>query len=169
MTDSLGRSWQLGTVQMDFQLPERFDLTYTGADNADHRVVMLHRALFGSYERFIGILLEDTGGDLPLWLAPEQALVLPIADRHDDYAREVVARLAEAGLRARADLRTESVGKKIAEAEAARVPIMLIVGDREQETGQVALRRHGRRDLGAHDLTALLRDLRAEVDRRVPA
>jgi threonyl-tRNA synthetase len=169
MTDSLGRSWQLGTVQMDFQLPERFDLTYTGADNAEHRVVMLHRALFGSYERFIGILLEDTGGDLPLWLAPEQALVLPIADRHGDYAREVVARLAEAGLRARADLRTESVGKKIAEAEAARVPIMLIVGDREQETGQVALRRHGRRDLGAHDLTALLRDLRTEVDRRVPA
>ena len=169
MTDSLGRSWQLGTVQMDFQLPERFDLTYTGADNGEHRVVMLHRALFGSYERFIGILLEDTGGDLPLWLAPDQVLVLPIADRHESYVEEVVGRLRTAGLRARADLRGESVGKKIAEAESSKVPVMLVVGDREQETGQVSVRRHGRRDLGAHDLAGLIRDLRAEVgERRVP-
>jgi len=146
--DSLGRSWQLGTVQVDFNFPERFDLTYTGADNADHRVVMLHRALFGSFERFIGILLEDTGGELPVWLAPVQAAVLPIADRHAGAARAVLARLREAGVRAEVDDRTESVGRKIREAELRKVPYMLVVGDREAEDGTVAVRRHGEGDTG---------------------
>jgi threonyl-tRNA synthetase len=148
MTDSLGRSWQLGTVQMDFQLPERFDLTYTGADNAEHRVVMLHRALFGSYERFIGILLEDTGGELPVWLAPVQAVVLPIADRHAEPARRVVDALREAGARAELDDRTESVGRKIRDNELQKIPFMLVVGDREAEDGTVAVREHGKGDTG---------------------
>src|SRR3954468_15115037 len=149
MTDSLGRSWQLGTVQLDYNLPERFDLTYTGADNAEHRPVMIHRALFGSFERFIGILLEHYAGELPLWLAPVQAVVLPVADRHAGYAEEVVATLRAAGLRAEADERTESIGRKIREAELAKVPYMAIVGDREVEAGGVSLRRHREGDLGS--------------------
>jgi threonyl-tRNA synthetase len=149
MTDSLGRSWQLGTVQLDYNLPQRFELTYTGADNAEHRPVMIHRALLGSFERFIGILLEDTAGDLPFWLAPVQAMVLPVADRHNDYGREVVRALREAGLRAELDERTESVGRKIRETELAKVPYMLVVGDREAEAGEVSVRRRGEGDLGA--------------------
>jgi threonyl-tRNA synthetase len=147
--DSLGRSWQLGTVQLDYNLPERFDLTYTGADNAEHRVVMLHRALFGSYERFIGILLEDTAGELPLWLTPVQAAVLPISDRHNDAAQDVVRQLRAAGVRVEADTRSESVGRKIREAELRKVPYMLVVGDREAEEGTVSVRRHGEGDEGA--------------------
>ena len=131
MTDSLGRSWQLGTVQLDYNLPERFDLTYTGADNAEHRPVMIHRALLGSFERFIGILLEHTGGDLPFWLAPVQAMVLPVADRHNEYGRGVVRALRDRDIRAELDDRTESVGRKIRETELAKVPYMLVVGDRE--------------------------------------
>ncbi len=133
MTDSLGRSWQLGTVQLDYNFPERFGLTYTGADNAEHQPVMIHRALMGSYERFIGILLEHLAGELPVWLAPVQAIVLPIADRHVEYARGVVDRLRAAGLRAELDDRTESVGRKIRDAELRKIPYMLVVGDREQE------------------------------------
>ena len=148
MRDSLGRSWQLGTVQLDYSFPERFELTYTGADNAEHRPAMIHRALVGSFERFIGILLEHTGGELPLWLVPVQAKVLPLADRHNDYAREVAAALSAADLRAEVDDRTESVGRKIREAELQKVPFMLVVGDREQEERAVALRRHGEGDQG---------------------
>jgi threonyl-tRNA synthetase len=166
MTDSLGRSWQLGTVQMDFQLPERFDLTYIGADNAEHRAVMLHRALFGSYERFIGILLEDTAGELPFWLAPVQAIVLPIADRHVDAARVAAERLREAGLRVEVDDRTESVGRKIRDAELRKVPYMLVVGDREAETGSVALRRHREGDEGTFSLDEVVARLTDEVASR---
>ncbi|HWH94461.1 MAG TPA: threonine--tRNA ligase [Baekduia sp.] len=170
--DSLGRSWQLGTVQLDFNFPERFDLTYVGADNADHRVVMLHRALFGSFERFIGILLEDTGGELPLWLAPVQASVLPIADRHNDAARETVDALRAAGVRAQLDDRTESVGRKIRDAELAKVPYMLVVGDREAESGSVSVRRHKEGDVGTltvEELAGRIADeAAAERDGRVP-
>jgi threonyl-tRNA synthetase len=148
VTDSLGRSWQLGTVQLDYSMPARFGLTYTGADNAEHQPVMIHRALMGSYERFIGILLEDTAGELPVWLAPTQAVVLPIADRHADAAREVERQLREAGVRAEVDDRTESVGRKIREAELRKVPYMLVVGDREAESGTVAVREHRKGDTG---------------------
>ncbi len=164
--DSLGRSWQLGTVQVDFQLPARFDLTYTGADNSEHRAVMLHRALFGSYERFIGILLEDTAGELPLWLAPVQAAVLPIADRHAEAAAGVVGRLRAAGLRAELDARAESVGRKIREAELRKVPYMLVVGDREARDGAVAVRRHGEGDTGTEPVTDFAERLAAEVAAR---
>jgi threonyl-tRNA synthetase len=151
---------------MDFQLPDRFDLTYTGADNAEHRVVMLHRALFGSYERFIGILLEDTAGELPFWLAPTQAVVLPIADRHVDAAEAAARALREAGVRVEVDARTESVGRKIREAELRKVPYMLVIGDREAEEGGVALRRHGAGDEGAMPLADVVARLAAEVAAR---
>jgi threonyl-tRNA synthetase len=163
MRDSLNRSWQLGTVQLDYTFPERFDLTYTGADNAEHRPAMLHRALVGSFERFIGILLEHTGGDLPLWLAPVQAAVLPLADRHNDYAREVAAALGAGELRAEVDDRTESVGRKIREAELRKVPYMLVVGDREAEERAVALRRHGEGDLGTVPLDEAVQRLVQET------
>jgi threonyl-tRNA synthetase len=163
MTDSLGRSWQLGTVQLDYNLPERFGLTYTGADNAEHRPAMIHRALFGSFERFIGILLEHTGGELPLWLAPVQAIALPIADRHNEAAAAAVARLRDAGLRAEIDDRTESVGRKIRDAELQKIPYMLVVGDREAESGTVAVRRHGEGDEGSVSADDFAQRLAAEV------
>jgi threonyl-tRNA synthetase len=149
MTDSIGRSWQLGTVQLDYYMPEQFELAYTGADNAEHRPVMIHRALMGSFERFIGILIEHYAGEFPLWLAPVQAMVLPIADRHAEYAHRVARELRDAGLRAEVDERTESIGKKIRETEVRKVPYMLVVGDNEVESGDVAVRRHGEGDRGS--------------------
>src|SRR3954452_21006692 len=149
VTDSLGRSWQLGTVQLDYSMPARFELTYTGADNAEHTPVMIHRALMGSYERFIGILLEHTGGELPVWLTPVQALVLPIADRHNEAAARVRDELREAGVRVELDDRTESVGRKIRDGELRKVPCMLVVGDREAESGTVAVREPPHGDTGA--------------------
>jgi threonyl-tRNA synthetase len=159
MTDSLGRSWQLGTVQLDYSFPERFDLTYTGADNDEHRVVMIHRALMGSYERFIGILTEHLGGEFPLWLAPVQAIVLPISDRHAEAARTVAAQLRAGGLRPEVDERTESIGRKIRDAELRKVPYMLVVGDREAEGGSVAVREHGRGDTGTEPVADLVKRL----------
>jgi threonyl-tRNA synthetase len=166
MTDSIGRSWQLGTVQLDYYMPERFELTYTGADNADHRPVMIHRALMGSFERFMGILIEHYAGEFPLWLAPVQATVLPLADRHVDYAREVHAALVAAGLRADLDERTESVGRKIREAELRKIPYMLVVGDREAEQRAVALRRHREGDQGTVPLSEAVERLLAEAAER---
>src|SRR3954453_16043264 len=149
VTDSLGRSWQLGTVQLDYSMPARFGLTYTGADNAEHTPVMIHRALMGSYERFIGILLEHTGGELPVWLTPVQALVLPIADRHNEAAAKVRDELVAAGVRAEVDDRTESVGRKIRDGELRKVPYMLVIGDREAEDGTVSVREHRLGDTGS--------------------
>jgi len=166
MTDAIGRSWQMGTVQLDFQMPARFGLTYVGADNADHMPVVIHRALLGSLERFIGILIEHVAGAFPLWIAPVQAMVLPVADRHHEYAEHVAAELRDAGLRAEADLRSESVGKKIAEAEHQRMPCILVVGDREAEAETVSVRRRGKGDLGAQPLTDLREALLAEAAAR---
>ena len=149
MTDSLGRSWQLGTVQVDYNMPERFGLSYTGADNAEHRPVMIHRALMGSYERFIGILLEHLEGELPVWLTPVQAIVLPISDRHHEYAREVLQGLTEQGVRAELDARTESVGRKIRDAELCKIPFMVVLGDRERDSGEVSVREHRAGDSGS--------------------
>jgi threonyl-tRNA synthetase len=163
ITDALGRSWQCGTCQLDFFMPERFGLTYTGADNAEHTPVMIHRALLGSMERFAGILIEHYAGRFPLWLAPLQAAVLPVADRHNDYAERVVGELREAGVRARADLRSESVGKKIRDAELAKAPYMLVIGDRELTDGTVSVRHHGEGDLGAMPVSELAERLRAEA------
>ncbi|MDQ6750721.1 MAG: threonine--tRNA ligase [Actinomycetota bacterium] len=166
MTDTIGRSWQLGTVQLDYYMPEQFGLVYTGVDNADHRPVMIHRALMGSFERFIGILIEHYAGEFPIWLAPVQAVILPIADRHVDYARDVLVRLRDAGARAEIDDRTESVGRKIRDAEVRKVPYMLVVGDREAEQRQVSVREHRKGDEGAHALDDFVMRLQREsVDR----
>jgi threonyl-tRNA synthetase len=166
MTDSIGRSWQLGTVQLDYYMPERFELTYVGDDNVEHRPVMIHRALMGSFERFIGILIEHFAGEFPVWLTPVQAIVLPISDRHVEYARRVDDRLRDAGLRAELDDRGESVGRKIREAELRKIPYMLIVGDREQESDQVSIRRHRQGDAGSESVEVFIERLRTEVESR---
>jgi threonyl-tRNA synthetase len=167
MTDSLGRSWQLGTVQLDYNMPARFDLVYTGADNTPHRPVMIHRALMGSYERFIGILLEHLRGELPTWLAPVHAIVLPIADRHVPYAAEVAARIGRAGLRAEHDERSESVARKIRDAELRKIPYMLVVGDREQERDEVSVREHRHGDTGKTSVESFIERLAREVANRL--
>ncbi|MGZ4251201.1 MAG: threonine--tRNA ligase [Solirubrobacteraceae bacterium] len=166
MTDSLNRSWQLGTVQLDYNFPERFDLSYTGADNAEHRPVMIHRALMGSYERFIGILLEHLEGELPLWLAPVHAIVLPIADRHIPYAQQVVEQLRAAGLRGELDDRTESISRKIRDAELRKIQYMAVVGDREQEASEISLREHRKGDEGSFPVAAFIERLEREVKSR---
>ena len=149
MTDAIGRKWQCATIQLDYQMPERFDLKYIGADNTEHRVVVIHRAIFGSFERFIAILIEHYAGAFPLWLAPLQAIVLPIADRHLDYAGSVREQLAAAGLRAKVDERQEKIGYKIREAQLQKVPYMLVVGDREAAESTVAVRTRSGGDQGS--------------------
>lgn len=170
--DSMGRSWQCGTIQLDFNMPspERFDLTYTGEDNAEHQLVMIHRALLGSMERFIGILLEHYGGEFPLWLAPEQVRVLPVADRHVPYAREVVARLRARRLRADVDERTESVGRKVRDAGMQRTPVVLVVGDGEVADGTVSVSRRGVEEQQTLTVATLVDEVAAEVaERRLSA
>ncbi|MDF2626978.1 MAG: thrS [Symbiobacteriaceae bacterium] len=149
VTDALGRKWQCATVQLDFQMPNQFGLTYVGEDGKEHRPVMIHRAIMGSLERFIGILTEHFAGVFPAWLSPVQAKVLPITDRHMEYARSVVEQLKAAGIRVEMDERNEKIGKKIREAELSRVPFILVCGDKEAEAGAVAVRRRGQVDLGA--------------------
>ena len=169
MTDSLERSWQLATIQLDYNFPERFALSYTGADDLEHRPAMLHRALFGSYERFIGILLEHYAGELPLWLAPVQALVLPIADRHLPWAQELRDRLRADDLRVDVDARTESVGRKIRDAELRKIPLMMIVGDRELEAAAVSMRAHGGADLGTMSVDEVAARLLEATAERAPS
>jgi threonyl-tRNA synthetase len=166
MTDSLGRSWQLGTVQLDYNLPARFELGYTGADNTEHRPVMIHRALFGSFERFIGVLIEHLDGNLPAWLAPVQAIVLPITDRQNEAGRAVLEALEAAGLRGELDERSESVGRKIREAELRKLPYMLIVGEREAESGAVSVRERSSGDQGAVAVGEFVSRLRSETAAR---
>jgi len=163
ITDALGRKWQCGTIQLDYQMPARFDLKYVGADNAEHTPVVIHRAIFGSFERFIGILIEHFAGAFPLWMAPLQVTVLPIADRHADYARQVLARLQAAGLRASVDDRQEKVNYKIREAQLQKIPYMLVVGDKEAAEGQVAVRSRAKGDLGATPLDTFVTEALAEV------
>ena len=163
MTDSLGRSWQLGTVQLDYSMPARFDLSYIGADNSEHTPVMIHRALFGSFERFIGILIEHLGGELPVWLAPVQAVLLPIADRHNEAAAALLQRLRDGGVRAELDDRSESVGRKIRDNELRKVPYMLVVGDREAQDGTVAVREHRAGDIGTLPLEDFVARVREET------
>ena len=166
--DALGRKWQLGTVQLDNNLPERFDITYVDENDERVRPVMIHRAPFGSLERFIGVMLEHTGGNLPLWLAPTQVTVLPITDSQNDYAQSVAADLKAAGLRVEVDTRSEKVGRKIRDAEVEKVPVMLILGKNEAEAGTVSVRRHGlgeESDQGTQALDALRQSLLDEVAR----
>ena len=164
--DCIGRKWQLGTVQLDYVLPERFELEYIGPDNKPHRPVMIHRAPFGSMERFIGVLIEHFAGNFPLWLSPVQVAVLPITSGQDDYARRVMTHLTERGLRVILDDSTEKIGRKIRNAEVQKIPAMFVVGRKEAESESVALRRHGKGDLGVRKLEAAIEDLCAEAAER---
>jgi threonyl-tRNA synthetase len=150
--DALGRSWQLGTIQVDYNLPERFELEYTGSDNKKHRPVMIHRAPFGSLERFVAVLLEHCGGNFPLWLTPDQVCILPISDKYMEYSKEVLNSLKISDIRAEIDDRSEKTGRKIRDAEVRKIPFMLIVGEREAHEGKVSVRRHGGEDLGSMSL-----------------
>jgi threonyl-tRNA synthetase len=163
ITDAIGRKWQCGTIQLDYVAPERFDLKYVGADNAEHRPVVIHRAIFGSLERFIAILIEHFAGAFPLWFAPLQATVLPIADRHLDYARDVLKTLQTAGIRAELDDRQEKVNLKIRDAQLQKIPYMLVVGDKEVTDRAVAVRNRAKGDLGARPLDQFVTDALAEV------
>ncbi|MDE6274069.1 MAG: threonine--tRNA ligase, partial [Clostridiales bacterium] len=164
LEDSIGRTWQCGTIQLDFQMPQRFDLEYVGEDGQKHRPIMIHRVVFGSIERFIGILIEHYAGKFPVWLSPVQVKVLPVTDRAAEYATALVNELAELGLRAEADLRKEKIGRKILDAEVEKVPYKLIVGDKEVEENTVSVRRRGEGDIGAMAKDAFIKMLRDEND-----
>lgn len=165
--DCLGREWQCGTIQLDFQLPQNFDLKYTGSDGAEHMPVMIHRVVFGSVERFIGVLTENCAGKFPTWLSPIQVKVLPISDKYFDYSERVLEKLKSAGIRAEIDTRSEKIGYKIREARLQRVPYMLILGQKEEEAGNIAVRSRYLGDEGSKDLDAFIKDLRIEIDERI--
>ena len=154
--DAIGRKWQLGTIQIDYNLPERFQLEYTGADNQKHRPVMIHRAPFGSLERFIALLLEHTGGNLPVWISPQQVAVLPISEKFNSYAENVVNLLSENNIRVLLDDRNEKIGKKIRESELMKIPFMLIIGEKEVENNSVAVRQHKVGDLGTMTISSFI-------------
>jgi threonyl-tRNA synthetase len=160
--DALGRQWQLGTIQVDYQLPQRFELEYVGSDNQKHRPVMIHRAPFGSLERFVAVLIEHCAGNFPLWLAPDQIAVLPISERFNEYAQHVHNKLKELDIRGLLDDRDEKIGRKIRDAETKKIPYMLIVGEKEVAEGKVAVRRHGQGDQGSVGLDEFVNKFRVE-------
>ncbi|RYC69465.1 threonine--tRNA ligase [Spirosoma sordidisoli] len=161
--DALGRRWQLGTIQVDYNLPNRFELEYIGADNQKHRPVMIHRAPFGSMERFIAILIENTGGNFPLWLSPDQIAILPISEKYEDYANDLYFTLQEHDIRGFVDLRDEKIGRKIRDAEVNKVPFMLVVGEKEAAEGKVSVRRKGQGDLGSMSIAEFVETFQQEV------
>ena len=165
--DALGRSWQLGTIQVDYNLPERFDLTYKGSDNELHRPVMIHRAPFGSMERFIAILLEHTGGNFPLWLTPEQVIVLPISEKYEKYTQKVLHLLENSEIRALVDNRNEKTGRKIRDAEVSKIPFMIIVGEKEENEGTVSVRKHGHGDLGTFTIEDFVSLIKEEISKTI--
>jgi threonyl-tRNA synthetase len=163
LKDSIGRTWQCGTIQLDFQMPEKFDVTYVGEDGQKHRPAVIHRVIYGSIERFMAVLIEHFAGAFPVWLAPQQVVVLPITDKHHPYAKEVAASLREAGVRVEADLRNEKVGYKIREAQVQKVPYMLVVGDKEAESRQVSVRERAAGDVGTMNLDDFTVKVREEI------
>jgi len=163
--DALGRSWQLGTIQVDYNLPERFDLTYKGADNQLHRPVMIHRAPFGSMERFIAVLLEHTGGNFPLWLTPDQVILLPISEKYQKYSEKVLESLENSEIRALVDNRNEKTGRKIRDAEVNKIPFMVIVGEKEEQEGTVSVRKHGEGDIGTFTIESFIALIKKEVSK----
>lgn len=165
--DAIGRKWQLGTIQVDYNLPERFDLEYTGQDNQKHRPIMIHRAPFGSMERFVAVLIEHTGGKFPLWLTPEQFIILPISEKYESYSKKVLSLLASFDLRGTIDERNEKTGKKIRDAELAKIPFMLIVGENEEGKGTVSVRRHGEGDLGEMTMEAFAEMVEKAVEKEL--
>jgi len=165
--DALGRNWQLGTIQVDYNLPKRFDLTYKGADNQLHRPVMIHRAPFGSMERFIAVLLEHTGGNFPLWLTPEQVIILPISDKYQIYTEKVLHLLENSEIRALVDKRSEKTGRKIRDAEVSKIPFMLILGEKEENEGTVSVRKHGEGDIGSFSIEGFISFVKEEISKTV--
>jgi threonyl-tRNA synthetase len=163
--DALGRKWQLGTIQVDYQLPQRFELEYTGADNQKHRPVMLHRAPFGSLERFIAVLIEHVAGNFPLWLSPDQIAILPISDKFNDYAQNVYNTLINKDIRGFIDARDEKIGKKIRDTEVKKVPFMLVIGEKEVSEGKIAIRKHGGEDLGSMSVESFIQYFESEVQK----
>ncbi|MDG1919153.1 MAG: threonine--tRNA ligase, partial [Schleiferiaceae bacterium] len=161
--DALGRSWQLGTIQVDYNLPERFELEYKGSDNESHRPVMIHRAPFGSMERFVAVLLEHCGGNFPLWLTPEQVKILPVSEKYNEYAKEIAQFLEISDIRALVDDRNEKIGRKIRDAEITKIPYMLIVGEKEATSGELSVRRHGEGDLGTMTKEAFVESIEKEI------
>ena len=161
--DAIGRRWQLGTIQVDYNLPERFQLEYTGADNQKHRPVMIHRAPFGSLERFVAVLLEHTAGKFPLWLSPDQAIILPISEKYNDYAYEVAKELTAADVRVTVDDRNEKIGRKIRDNELRRIPYMLVVGEKEAENGEVSVRKQGEGDKGTMKIATFAEEIARKV------
>lgn len=166
--DALGRKWQLGTIQVDYQLPNRFELEYTGSDNQKHRPVMIHRAPFGSMERFIAILIENTAGNFPLWLSPDQIAVLPVSEKYEDYANEIFLELQENDIRGYLDHRDEKVGRKIRDAEVNKIPLMLIVGEKDKQDNVVSVRRKGEGDLGQMTLEDFIKYAKQEINKNIP-
>jgi threonyl-tRNA synthetase len=162
--DALGRKWQLGTIQVDYNLPERFEMEYTGSDNEKHRPIMIHRAPFGSMERFVAVLLEHCAGNFPLWLTPDQAIILPISDKYQDYAKNVLHLLKNSEIRALIDERSEKAGRKIRDAEVRKIPYMLIVGEKEEASGTVSVRKHGQGDLGTFTVDEFISMVKNEVE-----
>ncbi len=165
--DALGRTWQLGTIQVDYNLPERFELTYKGSDNELHRPIMIHRAPFGSMERFIAILLEHTGGNFPLWLATEQVIILPISEKYQKYAEKVLQLLENSDIRTLIDERAEKIGKKIRDAEVNKIPYMIIIGENEEKEGMISVRKHGTGDLGSYNTLEFIKILKEEIENTV--
>ncbi|MFT7377966.1 MAG: threonyl-tRNA synthetase [Sphingobacteriales bacterium] len=164
VSDALGRKWQLGTIQVDYNLPERFALEYIGADNKKHQPVMIHRAPFGSMERFVAILIEHCGGNFPLWLSPEQVAILPISDKYNEYAQKVLNSLNNSDIRTFIDHRSEKIGKKIRDAEVSKVPYMVIVGEKESSEGTVSIRKHGEGDKGSYTIEEFIKLLKNEIE-----
>jgi threonyl-tRNA synthetase len=162
--DAIGREWQLGTIQVDYNLPERFDLTYIGSDNEKHRPVMIHRAPFGSMERFVAVLIEHCAGNFPLWLTPDQVTILPISEKYQQYAEKVLHLLKQHEIRGLIDDRSEKTGRKIRDAELKKIPYMLIVGEREESEGSVSVRRHGKGDLGSFSIEEFAKMVNDEVE-----
>ena len=167
LVDAIGRTWQCGTIQLDFQLPQRFELEYIGADGEKHRPIMIHRVCFGSIERFIGILIEHFAGAFPTWLAPVQVKVLPISEKYEEYAKSVKAALDAADIRSEIDLRSEKIGYKIREAQGQKIPYMLVVGQKEQADGTVSVRSRFKGDEGAEDLNVFIANIKAEITARI--
>ena len=162
--DAIGRKWQLGTIQVDYNLPERFDLTYNGADNEKHRPVMIHRAPFGSMERFVAVLIEHCGGNFPLWLIPEQAIILPISEKYNEYGKKILISLQELGIRAAIDTRSEKTGRKIRDAEIKKIPYMFIVGEQEENDSNLSVRKHGEGDMGKYSVEEIANIINSEVE-----
>ena len=166
--DAIGRKWQLGTIQVDYQLPDRFELEYNGSDNQKHRPVMIHRAPFGSMERFIAILIENTAGNFPLWLSPDQIAILPISEKYEDYANELFLTLQEQDIRGFVDHRDEKIGRKIRDAEINKLPLMLVVGEKEEQEGRVSVRRKGEGDLGSMTIEEFIQYAKTEINKNIP-